>query len=50
MDGEHLVVGTIIATDPDKPVHQALGPASDQLLIAAAIGLACAVTLVMVRL
>ncbi|NUT94100.1 MAG: GGDEF domain-containing protein [Saccharothrix sp.] len=44
-----LVVGAIIATNPDKPAHQALGPASDQLLIAAAIGLGYAVTLVMVH-
>ncbi|GAB2992546.1 GGDEF domain-containing protein [Saccharothrix stipae] len=43
-----LVVGAIIATNPDKPAHQAFGPASDQLLIAAAIGLGYAVTLVMV--
>lgn len=44
-----LVVGAIIATNPDKPAHRALGPASDQLLIAAAVGLGYAVTLVMVH-
>lgn len=49
VDGELLAVGAIIATNPDKPAHQALGPASDQLLIAAAIDLAYAVTLVMVH-
>ncbi|MFT7839779.1 GGDEF domain-containing protein [Saccharothrix sp. BKS2] len=44
-----LVVGAIIATNPDEPAHRALGPASDQLLIAAAVGLGYAVTVVMVH-
>lgn len=42
-----LVVGAIIATNPDRPARQALGNASDQLSIAAAIGLAVAIAVVM---
>ncbi len=34
-----LVIGAIIATHPDQPARISLGPPSDQLIIAAAIGL-----------
>jgi diguanylate cyclase (GGDEF)-like protein len=42
-----LVVGAIIATNPDKPARAALGNGSDQLSIAAAIGLATAIAMIM---
>jgi diguanylate cyclase (GGDEF)-like protein len=35
-----LVVLVILVTNPDRPARKALGPASDQLLIAGAVGLA----------
>lgn len=34
-----LVVGVILATNPDRPARKALGTGSDQLMIAGAIGL-----------
>jgi diguanylate cyclase (GGDEF)-like protein len=42
-----LVVGAIVATNPDKPARTALGHPSDQLIIAASVGLGYAVALLL---
>jgi diguanylate cyclase (GGDEF)-like protein len=42
-----LVVLVIIATNPDRPARKALGHASDQLMIAGAVGLATGIAVVM---
>ncbi|MFC4854185.1 diguanylate cyclase [Actinophytocola glycyrrhizae] len=42
-----LVVGVILLTNPDQPARKALGRASDQLMIAGAIGLGTGMTVVM---
>lgn len=42
-----LVVGVILATNPDRPARKALGTGSDQLMIAGAIGLGTATAVVM---
>ncbi|MFJ8961480.1 diguanylate cyclase [Lentzea sp. NPDC102401] len=44
-----LVLVPIAASNPDKPARTALGPASDQLLIAAAIGIGSGIVLVLVH-
>lgn len=45
-----LVVGAIAATNPDKPIRNALGNPSDQLIIAGSIGLGCAIGVVILHL
>lgn len=42
-----LVVLVLIATNPDRPARKALGHASDQLMIAGAVGLATGIAVVM---
>jgi len=42
-----LVVGAIVATNPDKPKRVALGNPSDQLIIGASVGLGTAVALLL---
>lgn len=42
-----LVVAVILATNLDRPVRNALGPAADQLMLAGAVGLGCGVAVVM---
>jgi len=42
-----LVVGAIVATNPDQPARKALGDPSDQLIIAASVGLGYGITVVM---
>ncbi|WP_243867102.1 GGDEF domain-containing protein [Actinophytocola oryzae] len=42
-----LVVAVILATNLDRPVRTALGPATDQLMLAGAVGLGCGVAVVM---
>jgi diguanylate cyclase (GGDEF)-like protein len=42
-----LVVAVILATNLDRPVRSALGPASDQLMLAGAVGLGSGVAVVM---
>jgi diguanylate cyclase (GGDEF)-like protein len=42
-----LVVAVILATNLDRPVRNALGPATDQLMLAGAVGLGCGVAVVM---
>ncbi len=42
-----LVVLVILVTNPDRPARKALGPASDQLMIAGAVGLATGFAVVM---
>ena len=42
-----LVVAVILATNLDRPVRKALGPATDQLMLAGAVGLGCGVAVVM---
>jgi diguanylate cyclase (GGDEF)-like protein len=44
-----LVVGAFIGMALDKPIRSALGPASDQLIIAAAVGLGYGTTIVLVN-
>lgn len=44
-----LVVGAILATNPDKPPLRALGHLSDQLIIAGAVGLGYAVAVLAVH-
>jgi diguanylate cyclase (GGDEF)-like protein len=43
-----LVVAVILATNLDRPVRSALGPASDQLLLAGAVGLGSGIAVVMI--
>lgn len=43
-----LVVGAFVGMALDKPVRSALGPASDQLIIAAAVGLGYGITIVLI--
>lgn len=43
-----LVVGAFIGMALDKPIRSALGPASDQLIIAAAVGLGYGITIVLI--
>lgn len=42
-----LVVAAILATNLDRPVRNALGPASDQLMLAGAVGLGSGIAVVM---
>ena len=42
-----LVVGVILATNPDRPPRKALGNGSDQLMIAGAVGLGTGIAVVM---
>lgn len=42
-----LVVAVILATNLDRPVRNALGPATDQLMLAGAVGLGSGVAVVM---
>jgi diguanylate cyclase (GGDEF)-like protein len=43
-----LVVVAIVATNPDRPLRASLGPASDQLMLAGAVGMGSAVAVVMI--
>ncbi|MFI7676258.1 diguanylate cyclase [Actinophytocola sp. NPDC049390] len=43
-----LVVGVILLTNPDRPARKVLGRASDQLMIAGAIGLGTGMAIVMI--
>jgi diguanylate cyclase (GGDEF)-like protein len=43
-----LVVAAILATNLDRPVRSALGPASDQLMLAGAVGLGSGIAVVMI--
>jgi diguanylate cyclase (GGDEF)-like protein len=43
-----LVVAAILATNLDRPVRSALGPATDQLMLAGAVGLGSGIAVVMI--